>query len=209
MRATFAVAVPLLAAALVAVASDQCPRLPSFPQYGGDLSPQGCVCGAALGNLRVSLSKSFKVGAACRLHWPRPTVDEPIDLKVTRTSLDDYAADGNLPLGDILLSGNSTLAGVLVYNPGDAGKLWFTPRHNIAVPGTAFSMQVRSLKLSRQYSPDEFQVPPALRKSCWSATATISIENVWVTIGGGDSAGAYPVRYKVISVVDHKAQRCD
>lgn len=209
MRVAFIVVVSLLTTSLLASASDQCPALPLQLQYSTDIPPQeGCSCGSALKNVVVTLNKSFKIGAACNLRWRGPDGDQSIDLKVDTASLDNYTG-GNLPLGQILLRGHSTLTGSLTYNPGDAGDLWFEPEgYPIAVSGTAFSKEVGQLKLARPYTPAEFQVPRALRDSCWSATATISVKDVWVTIGESDEAGAYPAHYRVISVVNHKSQPC-
>lgn len=207
MRVAFIVG--LLSTSLYANASDLCPVLPLQPQYSTDIPPkEGCSCGSSLKNVVVTLDKNFKIGAVCDLRWVGPDSDQPIDLRGSNTSLDSYT-DGYLPFGQFLLMGHSTLTGSLTYDPGNAGDLWFEPEgHPITLPGTAFSKEVDQLKLARPYTPAEFHVPKALRNSCWSATATISVTNVWVTIGGNDEAGAYPAQYRVISVVDHKSQAC-
>ena len=162
-------------------------------------------------NLDVTISKSFSVRAACNLRWPqREGGSAVIELRTTRVSLDQYT-DGWLPFGEILLSGSATLTGVLTYEPGDAGDLWFSPDELVAAKETAFGVEVRQLKLSRaylfgDYSPDEFSVPAALRQSsCWSAQATIRVEDIWVLLGDSDSSGAYPVKYTVISTTAHRA----
>lgn len=209
MRVASIVVVGLLSSSLLAHASDLCPVLPLQPQYSTDIPPkEGCSCGSSLKNVVVTLNKNFKIGAVCDLRWSGTDSDRPIDLKASTTSLDSYT-DGNLPFGQILLLGHSTLKGNLTYEPGNAGDLWFEPQgHPIAASGTAFSKEVDRLKLARPYAPAEFHVPRTLRNSCWSATATISVTNIWVTIGGSDEAGAYPAQYRVISVVNHKSQPC-
>lgn len=148
------------------------------------------------------------MGAVCDLRWVGRVSTQPIDLQVSTVSLDSYT-DGNLPFGQILLTGRSTLKGGLTYNPGNAGDLWFEPEgHPIASPGTAFSNTVGQLKLARPYARAEFHVPKALWNYCWSAKATIRATNIWVIIGDNDEAGAYPAQYRVISVVNHKSQPC-
>lgn len=208
-RVASIVVMALLSTSLLANASDLCPVLPLQPQYSTDIPPkEGCSCGSSLKNLVATLNKNFKIGAVCGLRWSGTDSDQPIDLRVSPISLNSYT-DGNLPFGQILLMGHTTLKGGLRYEPGNAGDLWFEPQgHAIAASGTAFSKQVARLKLVRPYTPAEFHVPRALQNFCWSATATISVTNVWVTIGGNDEAGAYPARYRVISVIKHKPQPC-
>ena len=135
-----------------------------------------------------------------------------IDIGTTRVSL-DRDVDGWIPFGSILLRGSATLKGILNYNViGPAGGLFFDPvGEPIAAKGTAFSNQVRTLKLSRaylfkeDYSPREIRVPSALRRSsCWSAQATLKIDDVWVLIGEGDQVGAYPVKYSIVSATGHR-----
>ena len=210
MKITFIVLLALQTTSLLASASDQCRALPLQPQYSDNVPPQeGCTCGSSLKNVIVTLNKNYKIGAVCGLRWSGLDGDLPIDLKINSTSLDNYT-DGKLPLGQILLIGHSTLTGSLKYSPGNAGDLWFAPKgHPIAVPGTAFSQEVGQLKLARPYNPAEFHVPRALWSSCWSARATVSVSNIWVTIGSNDQAGAYPARYRVISIVNHKSMPCD
>ena len=209
MKIAFVVALSLLATPLPSSASDICPALPLQPQYSADVPPrEGCACGSVLKNLIVTLNKTFKIGAACNLRWMRPDNHRTIDLKVNTASLDDYT-DGDLPRGQILLTGNSTLTGRLTYNLGVAGDLRFAPEGNpIAASGTAFSRVVGELKLARPYSPAEFEVPGSFEDSCWSATATINVKDIWVTIGDSDEAGAYPAQYRLVSVINHKAQPC-
>lgn len=209
MRVAYIVVMSLLSTSLFAHASDLCRALPLQPQYSTDVPPKaGCSCGSSLKNVVLTLNKNFKIGAVCDLRWVGGASNQPIDLRMGTVALDSYT-DGNLPFGQILLMGLSTLKGGLTYNPGNAGDLWFEPEgHPIAVPGTAFSSTVGQLKLARPYTPAEFHVPKALRNSCWSAKATISVTNIWVTLGETDEAGAYPAQYRVISVINHKSQPC-
>ena len=210
MKITIIVFVALQTTSLLSSASDQCRALPLQPQYSTSVSPQeGCYCGPSLKNVIVTLKKNYRIGAVCGLRWRGLDSDLPIDLKINLTSLDN-STDGKLPLGQILLLGHSTLTGSLTYSPGNAGDLWFKPKgHPIAVPGTAFSKEVSQLKLARPYNPADFHVPRVLGDSCWSAKATVSVSNIWVTIGDNDEAGAYPAQYRVISIVNHKSMPCD
>lgn len=209
MRVVPIVAMGLLSTSPLADASDLCPILPLQPQYSTDIPPKkGCSCGSSLKNVVATLNTNFKIGAVCDLRWRGTKSDQPIDLRVNSISLDSYT-DGDLPFGQILLMGHTTLKGSLRYAPGNAGDIWFEPQgHPIAALGTAFSKEVEQLKLARPYTPAEFQVPRALQNACWSATATISVTNVWVTLGGNDEAGAYPARYRVMSVINLKAEPC-
>jgi hypothetical protein len=212
IRTVLSLAVTLMTAPTVAMAADSCQKLPPFPHFSSTESRPGCLCGSQLKNLSVTLSRSFKVRAACYLRWPRrDDSDAPIELGTTRVSLDRYT-DGRLPYGEILLSGSATLSGVLKYEPGPAGDLWFFPvGEPIAAKGTAFSSAVSPLRLSRaylfkDYSPHEFRVPSVLRQSyCWSAQATLKVDDIWVLIGGTDQSGAFPVKYSVISATTHRA----
>jgi hypothetical protein len=209
MKIGLSVVLGLLSTSLLANASDLCPVLPLQPQYSSAIPPKdGCSCGSSLRNVVATLNNNFRLGAVCDLRWVGADGAQPINLRISKVSLDSYT-NGNLPFGQILLVGHSTLEGTLTYEPGNSGELWFEPRgHPISGSGTAFSRVMSQLKLARAYAPAEFHVPISLRKSCWTATATIQINDVWVTIGESDEAGAYPAQYRVISVVNHKAQRC-
>jgi hypothetical protein len=211
-RKAFLAAVVFFIADLnVARADDSCAALPPFPPFSSTASPEGCVCGAPLRNLDVTLSSGFEVLAACNL-W-RPQRESYADLLTERVSLDD-TVNGWYLFGQILLRGSATLSGYVTYQPGDSGELWFSPSGEVVAPrGTAFGRAVAELKLSRayllaSYSPDELDVPPDLRESaCWTAQATIRVDDIWVLLGESDSDGAYPVKYTVVSVKD--LRQCD
>ena len=187
-----------------------CGTVPPRPQYSTpDTSTVGCVCGEKLRNASVPLTKSFRLKAVCNLRWAgfgeRP--DKTIDLTKEHVSFEDYREDGYIPYGELLLIGTATLRGTLMHEEGPAGEWWFYPEDKPISPRGPLERAFSSLKLTREHSQQEFHAPRSLRKeNCWEADAIVKISNIWLTIGETDEAGAYPVKYSITSVSNHR--RC-
>lgn len=184
---------------------NSCGRVPPRPQYSPPSnSTEGCVCGARLHNVLVPLTKSFRLKAACNLRW----IDQidTIDLSKERVSFERYK-NGYIPYGELLLIGATTLRGQLRHSDGPAGEWWFHPEGTPIASRGPLVNQFESIKLTREHAQQEFHAPQSLQKAdCWEAKAVVNISNIWLMIGGNDEAGAYPVKYSVTSVSNHR--RC-
>lgn len=184
-----------------------CGAVPPRPQYSTpDASTVGCVCGKKLRNASVPLTKSFRLKAACDLRWAGfgEQPDKAIDLSKEHVSFEDYK-DGYTPYGELLLIGTATLRGTLMHEEGPAGEWWFYPEGKPISPRGPLERVFSSLKLTREHSQQEFHTPRSLQKAnCWEANAIVGISNIWLTIGETDEAGAYPVKYIIMSVSNHR-----
>lgn len=178
-----------------------CP--PSVAKVYPDITEE-CVCGKTLANLVATPPSALRVIAVCNLRtWINSDmglVQKPIDLAVTRISLNNYDTEGNVPYGEIYFTGTMTIEGVLEYDPGPAGEYWFTPSQRVVSQSSPLLSDLLARFKFRDESP--LQKLPAPRRlvkgGCFAANATIEMNGLSLVIGDSDEAGAYPVTFRVI-----------
>jgi len=145
----------------------------------------------------------MKIVAACDLRWAN---GKQIDLSRQKVSLDRYT-DGDIPDGEVFITGSARLSGYFSYEPGNSGDAWFAPRPPfIALNHKALAAKLNSFKfIGADNVIRRFRVPRNLRNSnCFTANATIEIDGIRLLIGETDEAGAYPIKFKVVDIYGFK-----
>lgn len=190
--------------------SSECKELSAklSQNWGWDV-PVQCYCGRELANLEITPPAETKVKAVCGL---RDTGGRLINLVKEKASLDRYV-DGNLPQGSLYLSGQITYSGVVSFEPGNAGDLWFntgvtgqprTPvfRHEFFEEiklGSA--SDYRKLGMSNPYSEGK-------PYKCWSKKVTLKIVDPVVHLSDTDFGGTYATDIVVLKMSASKEFKC-
>ena len=160
--------------------------------------PVVCNCGSELSNLEITPPRGLRVDAACLRdaftgHW--------IDLKKEKVSLDYYDKNGNLPMGEIYLSGQMTLKGSASMEPSDAGELSFSTKCNMPNE-PAFLTNFCEFKLGSDADYKKLGGPKPRYttdgKMCWYNNVTLKIINPVVSLNDSDGQGTYPSNIVVL-----------
>lgn len=159
-------------------------------------SPEACVCDESLRNLQASFPIPMKIVAACGLRWSN---DMPISLARQKISLDQFT-NGDIPQGEVFVTGRVKMSGQFFYEPGNAGDAWFTPRPAlVARRFAALSDVLTELKIAGESEISQLGIPRYWRSTgCFTANAVIEVDGMRVLLGGNDEAGAYPLKFKVL-----------
>lgn len=153
--------------------------------------PVPCYCGAALSNLEITPPRGLRVEAVCGL---RDETGRWIDLEKEKASLDHFK-NGNLPDGEVYLSGQITLTGSAGMEPSNSGTLAFGSECDMQKEPVFQKKFFCEFKLGsdadykklggpKPYNDKEFK--------CWRMNVTIKVIDPVVSLGDTDSAGTYP-----------------
>jgi hypothetical protein len=151
-----------------------------------------CNCGSALSNLQITPPRGLRVDAAC---LRGASSGSWIDLKKEKVSLDYYDKNGNMPMGEIYLSGQITLTGSASMKPGEGGDLYFGTKCNIP-DEPAFLRNFCQFRLERDADYKKLGVPKPRYTTdgmmCWFNKVTLNIINPVVILNDSEGAGTYP-----------------
>jgi hypothetical protein len=156
-----------------------------------------CNCGSELSNLQITLPRGLRIKAACLSN----IFGSSIDLKKEKVSLDYYDKSGNMPMGEIYLSGQITLAGSARMEPSEGGDLYFGTKCNIPHE-PAFLRNFCQFRLERDADYKKLGVPKprytADGMMCWFNKVTLNIINPVVSLNDSEGAGTSPSNIVVL-----------
>jgi hypothetical protein len=146
----------------------------------------------------------MKLVAACGLRWSN---GKPINLARQKISLNQFT-NGDIPQGEVFVTGRVKMSGQFLYEPGNAGDAWFTPRPAlVARRFAALSDVLSELKFAGEPEISQFSIPRYWHNTgCFTANAVIEVDGMRLLLGGNDEAGAYPLKFKVLRLTGF--QKC-
>jgi len=173
-------------------------------QRGSSPQRDDCVCDESLRNLDVTLPKQMRLVAACGLRW---NDGSKVDLSTQKASLDKYTHKFTDPFvwqAEIFITGTAKLSGPFTLDVNDV----LDTEYAILAPVPPLidkgfrgplADSLRGLYFIDKHTFERFHASiPNSR--CINANATIEIGGIHVMISEGDGAGAYPNKYKVLSM---------
>lgn len=201
-----AIAVLLFAVVATAQASDEsCRKLSAkLTERSGQHIP--CHCGRALKNLEVTPPDGTRVEAVCGMS----SAGKPLDLTRQKASLDRYV-DGDLPQGEVHLSGELVLSGFVSYEPSDSGDLMFSIGRVNRVRNPVFrNVFFNEIKLGSDEDYRKLGMPNPDHGSpkCWSMQATLKIIDPIVRLSDTDFGGTYASGIVVLKKSSKRFFKC-
>ncbi len=160
-----------------------------------------CVCDKSLRNLKATLPKQMKLVAACGLRW---NDGRKVNLSTQKASLDRYT-DYYIFHGEIFITGTAKLSGPFTYEIGETEHVWLSPVPPLIDKGydVPLANDLRSLYFDDKNIYERFYAflsKSKIDSSCITSNATIEIDGIHLTISEGDDEGAFPVKFKVVSI---------
>ena len=154
-----------------------------------------CNCGSELSNLQITPPRGLRVKAACLSN----SSGRSIDLNKEKISLDYYDKNGNMPMGEIYLTGQLTLTGSATMEPSNAGELEFYTKCDMT-DEPVFLGNFCEFKLGSDADYKKLGGPkPSFKESmmCWSNKVTLKVIDPVVNLND-QSTGTYPSNITVL-----------
>lgn len=139
-----------------------------------------CNCGSELSNLQITPPRGLRVKAACLSNISGSS----IDLNKEKVSLDYYDKNGNMPMGQIYLSGQLTLTGSAAMEPNYGGELGFYTKCDMPNE-LVFLRKFCEIKLGKDSDYKKLGGPkPSYKENmmCWSNKVTLKIIDPTVSL---------------------------